>query len=138
SHSFSVGTPAHVSAACDAAEAAFPAYSAKTRGERAAFLNRIADEIEVRGPQITEIGTQETGLPAARLEGERGRTVMQLRLFATHILKDDWLDRRRPAQEGRDSFAALARRLMLARNTTELLGIARALHGIRKDLLREH
>lgn len=94
SHQFSVGTPAHVAAACDAAEAAFPAYSAKTRADRAAFLNRIADEIEARGAAITEIGTQETGLPAARLEGERGRTTMQLRLFASHILKDDWLDRR--------------------------------------------
>lgn len=97
SHQFSVGTPAHVAAACDAAEAAFPAYAAKTRAERAAFLNRIADAIEARGPEITEIGTQETGLPAARLEGERGRTTGQLRLFAAHILKDDWLDRRHDA-----------------------------------------
>ena len=97
SHDFSVGTPAHVNAACDAAEAAFPAYAAKTRAERANFLNLIADEIEARGAEITEIGTQETGLPVARLEGERGRTTMQLRLFATHILKDDWLDRRHDA-----------------------------------------
>ena len=51
---------------------------------------------------------------------------------------DEWLDRRRPAQEGRGSFASLARRLPLARNTTELLALARALHDIRKDLLREH
>ncbi len=36
---------------------------------------------------ITEIGIQETGLPEARLQGERGRTVGQLRLFASHILK---------------------------------------------------
>jgi len=97
SHKFAVGTPAHVTAACDAAEAAFPAYSGKTRRERAAFLNRIADEIEARGAEITEVGTQETGLPAARLEGERGRTTMQLRLFASHILKDGWLDRRHDA-----------------------------------------
>ncbi|MCF8516810.1 MAG: aldehyde dehydrogenase (NADP(+)) [Rhodobacteraceae bacterium] len=98
SHDFSVGTPDHVEAACRAAEAAFPAFAAKTRAERAAFLNRIADEIDARGPQITEIGTQESGLPAARLEGERGRTCMQLRLFATHILKPDWLDRRHDAE----------------------------------------
>jgi NADP-dependent aldehyde dehydrogenase len=97
SHRFAMGTAAHVATACDAAEAAFPAYAATTRAERAAFLNRIADEIEARGAAITEIGTQETGLPAARLEGERGRTVMQLRLFATHILQDGWLDRRHDA-----------------------------------------
>ncbi|MFM2391619.1 MAG: hypothetical protein RLZZ437_3174 [Pseudomonadota bacterium] len=93
-HDFAVGTPAQVDAACAAAEAAFPAYAATTRGDRAAFLNRIADEIDARGAAITEIGTQETGLPVARLEGERGRTTMQLRLFAAHILKDGWLDRR--------------------------------------------
>jgi 2,5-dioxopentanoate dehydrogenase len=92
--SFSAGTPSHVETACEAAEAAFPEYSTTGRTERAAFLNRIADEIDVRGPEITEIGSQETGLPLGRLEGERGRTVGQLRLFATHILSDGWLDRR--------------------------------------------
>ncbi len=97
SHAFSTGTPAHVDAAAQAAEAAFPAYGATTRAARAAFLTRIADEIDARGAAITEIGTQETGLPAARLEGERGRTTMQLRLFAGHILKDGWLDRRHDA-----------------------------------------
>lgn len=97
SHVFSVGTPAHVDAACKAAEMAFPDYSAATRATRAAFLNRIADEIDARGAAVTEIGTQETGLPAARLEGERGRTTMQLRLFAGHILQDGWLDRRHDA-----------------------------------------
>jgi 2,5-dioxopentanoate dehydrogenase len=96
-HDFSVGTPAHVDAACAGAEAAFPAYAATSRVDRAAFLNRIADEIDARGAAITEIGTQETGLPVARLEGERGRTTMQLRLFAAHILKDGWLDRRHDA-----------------------------------------
>lgn len=91
---FAAGTPSHVEAACEAAEAAFPAYSTTSNAERAAFLNRIADEIEARGAEITEIGTQETGLPTARLEGERGRTVGQLRLFATHIQANTWLDRR--------------------------------------------
>lgn len=91
---FSAGTPGHADAACEAAEAAFQAYANTTRSARAGLLNRIADEIEARGAEITEIGTEETGLPAARLEGERGRTTLQLRLFASHILKDDWLDRR--------------------------------------------
>ena len=95
--SFSVGTPAHVAAACVAAEAAFAPYLALGRQARAAFLNRIADEIEARGPEITAIGTAETGLPVARLEGERGRTTGQLRLFAAHILQDGWLDRRHDA-----------------------------------------
>ena len=92
--SFAVGTPAHVDAAVRAAEAAFPTFRATGRAARAAFLIRIADEIEARGAEITEIGTSETGLPAARLVGERGRTTGQLRLFAAHILQDGWLDRR--------------------------------------------
>ena len=94
SHSFSVGTPDHVAQACAAAEEAFWDYSARSAAERAAFLNRIADEIEARSAAITEIGTQETGLPEARLNGERGRTTGQLRLFASHILNDAWLDMR--------------------------------------------
>ena len=92
--SVAVGTPAHVDAAVQGAEAAFASFSALTRDQRAAFLDRIADEIEARGAEITAIGTSETGLPAARLEGERGRTTGQLRLFAAHIRKGDYLDRR--------------------------------------------
>lgn len=93
-HEFAVGTPALVGRAAQAAEEAFWSYGYSTREERAAFLNRIADEIEARAEAITEIGTQETGLPVARLQGERGRTVGQLRLFASHILAGDYLDRR--------------------------------------------
>ena len=96
---FSVGSPAHVDAAVMAAEAAFPSYSALTRDQRAAFLDRIADEIEARGSEITAIGTSETGLPTARLEGERGRTTAQLRLFADHIRKGGHLDLRHDAAQ---------------------------------------
>ncbi|MFS8049882.1 aldehyde dehydrogenase (NADP(+)) [Rhizobium sp. BR 314] len=91
---FSIGTVELVARACEAAEDAFWSYGYSTRGTRAAFLRAIAEEIEARAAAITEIGTQETGLPAARLEGERGRTVGQLRLFADHIEKGDYLDRR--------------------------------------------
>ena len=93
-HEFAVGTPAHVDTAVKGAEDAFVSYGYSSREDRAAFLNAIADEIEARGAEITAIGTSETGLPEARLEGERGRTTGQLRLFASHILKGDYLDRR--------------------------------------------
>ena len=63
---FAVGTPADVEAACAAAEAAFETYGWTSREERAVFLERIADEIEARGAEITAIGTQESGLPAGR------------------------------------------------------------------------
>ncbi|MAY62826.1 MAG: aldehyde dehydrogenase (NADP(+)) [Rhizobiales bacterium] len=93
-HTFFVGTPADVDTAAKAAEEAFWSYGYSSRKERAAFLEAIADEIEARGEEITEIGSAETGLPEARLQGERGRTTGQLRLFASHILKGDYLDRR--------------------------------------------
>ncbi|MBB1491419.1 aldehyde dehydrogenase (NADP(+)) [Paracoccus sp. MC1854] len=96
-HEFAVGTPELVARACEAAAGAFDAYAATSREERARFLDAIADEIEARAEAITEIGTQESGLPEARLQGERGRTTGQLRLFADHIRKGDYLDRRHDA-----------------------------------------
>jgi len=41
---------------------------------------------------LIERAMAETGLPRARLEGERGRTVGQLRLFAQVVRQGDWLD----------------------------------------------
>jgi len=41
------------------------------------------------------MGCKETGLPEARLIGERGRTTGQLNMFADHIESGDYLDRRR-------------------------------------------
>lgn len=93
-HLFAVGTTELVERACEAAEDAFSSYGYTSREERAVFLDTIADEIEARGADITAIGTQETGLPAARLEGERGRTTGQLRLFANHIRNRAYLDLR--------------------------------------------
>ena len=93
-HDFSTGTVDLVNRACEAAEDAFAAYAATSREDRARFLEAIADGIEARAEAITAIGTAETGLPEARLQGERGRTTGQLRLFADHIRKGDYLDRR--------------------------------------------
>jgi alpha-ketoglutaric semialdehyde dehydrogenase len=93
-HNFSVGTPALIDQAAQAAEEAFWSYGYSSRQARADFLNAIADEIEVRADAITQIGSEETGLPTARLQGERGRTTGQLRLFASHILAGEYLDRR--------------------------------------------
>ncbi|MFG6082600.1 aldehyde dehydrogenase (NADP(+)) [Paracoccus litorisediminis] len=93
-HPFSVGTVDLVNRACEAAEDAFWSYGYSSREERALFLESIADEIEARADAITQIGSQETGLPEARLQGERGRTTGQLRLFADHIRKGEYLDRR--------------------------------------------
>lgn len=90
--SFSMGTVDLVDRAAHAAEDAFWSYGYASRKDRAAFLEAIADEIEARADEITDIGCRETGLPEARLNGERGRTVAQLRLFAQTIIKGDYLD----------------------------------------------
>ncbi|MCF1433990.1 aldehyde dehydrogenase family protein [Agrobacterium vitis] len=97
SHTFFLGSAALVDRAMKAAEQAFASYGYSSREERAKFLEAIAEEIDARGDEITKIGTQETGLPEARLIGERGRTTGQLRLFADHIRKGDYLDRRHDA-----------------------------------------
>ncbi len=95
--SFAVGSPELVDQACIAAEEAFVTYGYSSRTERAAFLRRIAEEIDKLGDEITAIGTKETGLPEARLIGERGRTTGQLKLFADHIEAGGYLDRRHDA-----------------------------------------
>ncbi|MDY8110245.1 aldehyde dehydrogenase (NADP(+)) [Fulvimarina sp. 2208YS6-2-32] len=94
---FAAGTPELVDRAAEAAEDAFWTYAYLSREARAAFLDTIADEIEARGEAITQIGTEESGLPAGRLQGERGRTTGQLRLFAKHIREGAYLDKRHDA-----------------------------------------
>ncbi len=89
---YACGTIDLIDRAVQAAEGAFMTYGWSTQAERARFLRSIADEIDARGAQITEIGCAETGLPEIRLNGERGRTIGQLRLFADHIEKGEYLD----------------------------------------------
>ncbi len=93
-HTFFEMTTTDVDRACRAADDAFSVFAGTSDEARAALLHRIADEIEARGEQLTESGCRETALPAARLNGERGRTTGQLRLFADTILKGEYLDRR--------------------------------------------
>ena len=93
-YEFAAGTKHDVDLAAQAAEKAFWSYGYASRKLRAGFLNTIADEVEARTVAITEIGSAESGLPKARLQSESGRTTGQLRLFASHIEKGDYLDRR--------------------------------------------
>jgi alpha-ketoglutaric semialdehyde dehydrogenase len=91
---FAQATIEQVDQACKASKKSFRAFSARSRKDRALFLDRIADEIDKLGEEITQTGVRETGLPEARLNGERGRTTGQLRMFAQLILDDDYLDMR--------------------------------------------
>ncbi len=76
------------------AAAAHPHFEQAGRHRRAALLEAIAQEIEDLGAPLLERASGETGLPLARLEGERGRTCGQLRLFAQVIRDGSYLDLR--------------------------------------------
>lgn len=76
------------------AAAAFKIYSQKSGEEKAIFLEAIAEEIMALGDDLINRAMAETGLPAARLTGERGRTTGQLKLFAQLLREGSWLDAR--------------------------------------------
>ena len=76
-----------------AAEAAIP-YGKLSGRSKALFLRTIADEIEALGDALVERATAETALPAARINGERGRTCGQLRMFADLVEDGSWVDAR--------------------------------------------
>lgn len=61
---------------------------------RAAFLEKIAEQILALGDELLQRAHHETGLPLDRLTGERGRTVGQLRLFAEVVREGSWCDAR--------------------------------------------
>lgn len=82
---FGYGSAEDVDRACAAADTAFSTYRALPRGIRAALLERIADNIEAIGSALIERARAETGLPTARLTGERARTTGQLRMFAALV-----------------------------------------------------
>ena len=71
------------------AQNAFPAYQKKTGAERALFLQAIADEIMALGDDLISRCVAESGLPAARITGERARTTGQLRLLGETIRRVD-------------------------------------------------
>ncbi len=87
---FGLASQADVNAACALAQAAFDPYRNLAPERRATFLEAIAQAILDIGPALIERAHLETGLPVARLEGERGRTVNQLRLFAQVVRAGRW------------------------------------------------
>ncbi len=92
SPAYAGGSKAEAEKACALAEAAFDTYRETSLEDRATFLETIASEIEAIGDDLIERAMAETGLPRARLEGERGRTCGQLRLFASVVRAGEWLD----------------------------------------------
>jgi NADP-dependent aldehyde dehydrogenase len=88
---FGGGGAAEVARACDLAEDAFDAYRAAPLETRAQFLEAIADNIMALGDTLIERAHVESALPKARLEGERARTIGQLKMFASLVREGRWL-----------------------------------------------
>ncbi|AKH43221.1 NADP-dependent aldehyde dehydrogenase [Altererythrobacter atlanticus] len=91
---FAAASKDDVADACSAAAEAQWEFAALPAAARARFLRKVADRIDALGETLTRRAMQETGLPEARLTGERGRTVGQLRLFADEVEEGGWLDLR--------------------------------------------
>jgi 2,5-dioxopentanoate dehydrogenase len=94
SPAFGGGNGADVAHACDLAWAAFDAYRETSPSVRGAFLEAIATHILGSGDSLIERTMSETGLSRARLEGERARTVGQLRLFADVVREGSFVEAR--------------------------------------------
>jgi NADP-dependent aldehyde dehydrogenase len=87
-------TPEEIDSALRKAAGAFEVLAAANGETRAALLEAIAREIETLGDGLLARAHAETGLPLARLTGERGRTCAQLRLFAQVAREGSWVDAR--------------------------------------------
>ena len=76
------------------AQEAFCLYRKIQGIQKAEFLQAIATEIEVLGDTLIHKAMEETNLPEARLQGERGRTCNNLRQFAALVKEGSWVDAR--------------------------------------------
>ncbi len=72
------------------ASSAFKTYRKISDEKRASFLNAIADEILAIGDLLIQTACAESGLPEARISGERGRTIGQIQAFANFISNPTW------------------------------------------------
>jgi alpha-ketoglutaric semialdehyde dehydrogenase len=103
---FGGATKADLDEAAALAAAAFGPYRATSPEQRAVFLETVAAKIEAIGDDLIVRAMAETGLPRARLEGERGRTMGQLKMFAGVLRDGGWLEARiDPAQPDRKPMA---------------------------------
>ena len=89
---FYQATKEEIDAAADKAHDAFQIYKSFSGAKKATFLEAIADEIEALGDPLIEAYTKESGLPEGRAIGERGRTIGQMRAFATLLKEGSWVE----------------------------------------------
>lgn len=73
--SFHTAGTGQIDRACSLAHDSFDTFRATSDRQRAIFLDTVAEQILAIGDELIERAMAESGLPRARLEGERGRTV---------------------------------------------------------------
>ena len=93
-YSFVQATAQEVDAAVQAAAAAYPAFRNLSATRRAQFLEAIAAQLDALDDEFVALVTRETALPSARIQGERGRTSGQMRLFAQVLRRGDFYSAR--------------------------------------------
>lgn len=91
---FAEASGQEIDRALELAARAFTAMEEISRDRRADFLEQIGEEIMALGDQLITRTGEETGLPTARLRGERGRTVGQLNLFAQVLREGSYVGAR--------------------------------------------
>ena len=70
----------------------FEAYKRIPIQKRILFLEKIAEELSLSGQPLISITNEETSLPQKRLEGERERTINQIRMFADLLKEGSWVN----------------------------------------------
>lgn len=91
---FFEASTAQVEKAAVASESAHRVFRTLPTERRSQFLRAIAAELIAAGDALLARASAETGLPLPRLEGERGRTVNQLRLMADVLDEGSWVEAR--------------------------------------------
>lgn len=89
---FVEATPEEIDQAVQLAKNAYHEFSGISGTRKAEFLNAIADEILALDNWLIKTYCAETGLPEGRAMGERGRTVGQLRSFASLVEEGSWVE----------------------------------------------
>ena len=78
--------------AAELAKNAFQTYKNISGEKKSIFLNAISDEILNLGDDLLQVYEQESGLNNKRAIFERGRTIMQLRMFADLVKEGSWVE----------------------------------------------
>lgn len=87
---FYQATSDEINEAVELAEQAYKEYKNISGKRKAEFLNAIAEEILDLGEKLIQMYAKESGLPEGRAIGERGRTMNQLKAFATLLEEGNW------------------------------------------------